>query len=206
VARNIENRAALDELLERLTSAAGVDGALVLSGDRDHPTGTFLSSLELIETDLFQQHGIKQIAVGCYPEGHPNSTAELDAARTAKLAVAERAGLDVTLVSQFCSEAPPIIALAERMRAQGVAAPFRVGHRRSRQPDAADQIRHDLRGRPIHAVPEEQAGTGQGCDDGRNARGLAAGRRHPTAANSRTRHFRGPLLHLRQPREVRRMG
>jgi methylenetetrahydrofolate reductase (NADPH) len=128
VARNIEDRAALDSLLARLTAAAGVDRALVLGGDRDKPAGEYVSSLELIETGLLQRHGIRSIAIGCYPEGHPKiSTQQLDDARAAKLAAAEQAGLEVTLVSQFCFDHAPIIALARRMRAQGVKAPFRVG-------------------------------------------------------------------------------
>jgi methylenetetrahydrofolate reductase (NADPH) len=128
VARNIENRAALDSLLGRLTQEAGVKRALVLGGDRDNPAGDYLSSLQIIETGLLQQHGIKSINIGAYPEGHPKITnAQLDEARAAKLAAAEKAGLDVTIVSQFAFTAEPIIAFAQHMRAQGVKAPFRVG-------------------------------------------------------------------------------
>jgi methylenetetrahydrofolate reductase (NADPH) len=128
VARNIEHRAALDGLLARLTASAGIDRALILGGDRDKSAGIYGSSLELIETGLLQQHGIRSIAIGCYPEGHPKISPEaLDTARAAKLAAAERAGLDVTLVSQFCFQPEPIVVLAQRMRAQGVKAPFRVG-------------------------------------------------------------------------------
>ena len=43
------------------------------------------------------------------------------------LETAAQSGLDVWMVSQFCFDAKPIIALARRMRAQGVTAPFRVG-------------------------------------------------------------------------------
>lgn len=128
VARNIESRKALDDLLARLVAEAQLDRALVLGGDRDKPAGEFDSSLQLIETGLFQKHGIGKIALACYPEGHPRiADATLEAARAAKLAAAEAAGLDVTLVSQFCFDPKPIIALAERMRGQGVKAPFRVG-------------------------------------------------------------------------------
>jgi len=128
VARNIRARADLDSLLARLSGEAGVARALVLGGDRDKAAGEFESSLQLIETGLFQKHGIKRIAIGCYPEGHPRiPDPVLDEARAAKLRAAERAGLDVFLVSQFCFDAEPIIALARRMRAQGCNAPFRVG-------------------------------------------------------------------------------
>jgi len=128
VARNIESRKTLDDLLGRLVAEAKLDRALVLGGDRDKPAGEFDSSLQLIATGLLQKHGIGKIALACYPEGHPRiADATLEAARAAKLAAAEAAGLDVTLVSQFCFDPRPIIALAERMRRQGVRAPFRVG-------------------------------------------------------------------------------
>jgi methylenetetrahydrofolate reductase (NADPH) len=128
VARNIEDRAALEHLLSRLVADARIDRALVLGGDRDKPAGHYLSSLELLQTGLFQANGIGSIFIGCYPEGHPKvSEAVLDQARADKLALAAEAGLDVTLVSQFCFDPAPVVALAERMRAQGVTAPFRVG-------------------------------------------------------------------------------
>ena len=128
VARNIESRASLDGLLRRLTAEAGLDRALVLGGDRDKPAGEFDSSLQLLETGLFQTHGVRQIRLACYPEGHPRIADEvLEKARAIKLETAAQAGLDVWMVSQFCFDAKPIIALAKRMRAQGVTAPFRVG-------------------------------------------------------------------------------
>jgi len=128
VARNIESRKGLDELLGRLVGEAGLDRALVLGGDRDKPAGEFDSSLQLIETGLFQAHGIGSIRLACYPEGHPRIADEvLEQARAAKLTAAAEAGLDVWLVSQFCFDPKPIIALARRMRALGVTAPFRVG-------------------------------------------------------------------------------
>ncbi len=128
VARNIESEAALDELLARLVGEAGLDRALVLGGDRDKPAGELDSALQQIKTGVFQKHGINKIFIACYPEGHPRIADEvLEAARAAKLKAAQEAGLDVTLISQFCFDAAPIIRLAERMRAQGTTAPFRVG-------------------------------------------------------------------------------
>lgn len=128
VARNLESLAEMDETLARLTQEAGVDRILTLGGDRDHPAGKLLASLELIESGLIQKHGIGRIFIGSYPEGHPKiPDPVLDQARADKLAAAEKAGLDVTIVSQFCFSAEPVVALAERMRAQGAKAPFRVG-------------------------------------------------------------------------------
>ena len=128
VARNIASRQELDELLGRLVGEAGIDRALTLGGDRDKPEGEYNCSLQLIESGLLQKHGVGRIAIGCYPEGHPRiSDAALDQARADKLAAAAKAGLDVTLVSQFCFDAKPIVALVRKIRAEGVTAPFRVG-------------------------------------------------------------------------------
>ena len=128
VARNLESRAVLEDLIARLVGEAGLDRALVLGGDRDKPAGEFESSLQLIETGVFQRNGIGRIGLACYPEGHPRVADHvLEDARAAKLVAAEKAGLDVWLVSQFCFDPKPIVALAGRMRAQGIKAPFRVG-------------------------------------------------------------------------------
>ncbi len=128
VARNIQDRATLDGLLSRLTGEAGVDRGLVVGGDRDHPAGMYRSSLDLTQTGALQAHGLKSIFIGCYPEGRPQiSDAVLEEARAAKIEAAREAGLHVVLVSPFCFEASPVIALAERMRGQGVTGPLRVG-------------------------------------------------------------------------------
>ncbi len=128
VARNLESRQVLDDLLGRLVREAGVDRTLMLGGDRDKPEGEYDCSLQLIQTGLLQKHGIGKIFIACYPEGHPRVADEvLEAARAAKLEAARAEGFDVTLVSQFCFDPKPIIELARRMRAQGTTAPFRVG-------------------------------------------------------------------------------
>ncbi len=128
VARNLESFAVLDDLLARLVGEAGLDRALVLGGDRDKPVGEFSSSLELIQTGVFQKHGVGRINIACYPEGHPRvADAVLEQARADKLKAAAAAGLEVGLISQFCFDPKPIIALARRMRALGVTVPYRVG-------------------------------------------------------------------------------
>lgn len=128
VARNIAGPRELDDMLARLTAEAGVERALVLGGDRDDPAGPFDAALQLIETGAFQRAGIRRIAIGCYPEGHARIPADaLAGALRDKLAAAADAGLDVLLVSQFVFDATPVVAFAEGLRRQGVAAPLRVG-------------------------------------------------------------------------------
>jgi methylenetetrahydrofolate reductase (NADPH) len=128
VARNIQNRGALDQLLGRLAQEAGVDRALVLGGDRADAAGTYHSSLQLIETGLLEVHGIDKIAIACYPEGHPQiPDAVLETALKAKVAAARNRGLQLILISQLCFEARPITEFLRRIRAEGVTERVRVG-------------------------------------------------------------------------------
>jgi methylenetetrahydrofolate reductase (NADPH) len=128
VARNIEHTAKLQRLLSRLREEAQVERALVLGGDRGKPAGLFKDALDLLETGLLPEHGIRSVAFACFPEGHPSIPADqLQQALDAKLAAAERDGLDVLLVSQFLFEARPLLAHTRRLRAAGIAAPLRVG-------------------------------------------------------------------------------
>ena len=122
-ARSLASLDAADRLIGRLRDEAGVDRALALGGDRDTPAGALHSSQQLIESGVFHRRGFSRLFIACYPEGHPSIAGEvLEQARSAKLRIAAEQGLAVTLVSQFCFEAAPIVALARRLR-----APYRVG-------------------------------------------------------------------------------
>jgi methylenetetrahydrofolate reductase (NADPH) len=128
VARKIKNAEELDVILKRLVADAGIDRVLLIAGDRDQPVGEFDSSLQLLETGLLSQYGIRKVALSWYPEGHPRiQPADLVVARAAKLAAARKANLDVTLVSQFCFESAPILATVRQMRSEGVTVPLRLG-------------------------------------------------------------------------------
>ena len=128
VARNFVDLKDVDRLLGRLKDEAGVDRLLALGGDRDRPEGALHCSQQLIESGLFQKHGVRKVFIACYPEGHPRvADTVLEEARWAKLGIAAEAGLDATLISQFCFDVAPIIEMTRRMRAQGIRAPYRVG-------------------------------------------------------------------------------
>ena len=127
-ARNLASLDDADRLLGRLADEAGLDRLLALGGDRDRPAGELQSSLQLIQSGLLTKHGIGRVFIACYPEGHPSiSTDALDDARAAKLRIAGEQGMQVTLISQFCFDPKPIVALARRMRALGIRVPYRVG-------------------------------------------------------------------------------
>ena len=128
VARNIAGEADLNDLVARLSGEAGVDRVLLLGGDRDQPAGTFTSALDVLRTGVLGKHGIRRVAFACYPERHPRIPEDvLQTALADKLSLAERDGIEVTLISQFAFEAEPIVAMLRRLRQSGVTVPIRVG-------------------------------------------------------------------------------
>jgi len=125
-ARRIASRDMLDAYLARAAGEAGVDSALVIGGDSDRPSGPFDSSRSLLETGLFQRHGVVRIGVAGYPEGHPKIAAgALETELAAKKSLARQAGLDLQVVAQFCFESEPVLAWAAKMKGHGL--PVRVG-------------------------------------------------------------------------------
>jgi methylenetetrahydrofolate reductase (NADPH) len=127
-ARHLESFTRLNDYLARAAGEAGVGRALVVAGDVDAPAGPYRSAIELLETGLFQKHGIRRVAIAGYPEGHPRiAAAVLDDALVTKIAVARRAGLECALVTQFCLEAAPIAAWIRRVRRNGIDCPIEVG-------------------------------------------------------------------------------
>ena len=128
VARNTASREELDDTLARLVGEAGITRALILGGDRDDPVGPFDASIQLIQTGLFEKHGLKTVAIGIHPETHPRvPDAIMHAAQPVKVREAESRGLEVYLVSQFGFEAQPYIDMARRLRGEGLTNPIRVG-------------------------------------------------------------------------------
>lgn len=127
-ARNLASGAELDDLLRRLAGEAGIDRALVIGGDRDEPLGPYEWSLQILNSNLLQRHGIRTVHLSCYPEGHPRIDNErLAQARREKIAAAERQGFEIELISQVCFESAPMIAMLRDLRQQGVVHPVRIG-------------------------------------------------------------------------------
>lgn len=127
-ARYLTGRTQLADFLARLSGEAGVRQALIVGGDRERPDGPFESSLQLLETDLFQKYGVTQVGMAGYPEGNPRiSGTALEAALAAKLDYARSNGLSAYVVTQFCFEAAPIVGWLQKFAAERPDVPVRVG-------------------------------------------------------------------------------
>ena len=127
-ARHIESAQQLDQLAARLAGEAGVDRILIIGGDRARPAGPFDSSLGVMQSEIFQKRGIVRMAVAGFPEGNPSvPSAALEEALDAKLNFARGAGLEISIVTQFCFEAEPIVEWLQGIRARGIDVPIKIG-------------------------------------------------------------------------------
>jgi methylenetetrahydrofolate reductase (NADPH) len=131
-ARIIADAAMLGDWIARYQGEAGVDQALLLAGGVSEPRGDFHSSMQLIETGLFDRAGFTRLHVAGHPEGNKDidpdgSTKNVMEALRWKQAFAERTDAEMAIATQFCFEAGPVIEWADRLRAAGVDLPIHIG-------------------------------------------------------------------------------
>lgn len=128
VARTYPNHERLGDFLSRISGEAGVSRALVLGGDRAEPAGPFPDALAVIESDLLQKHGIANVGISAYPDGHPKiAHSILAAALKDKLAAAHLRGLAVHVVTQFCFDPERLVTWLRRLRLSQIHLPVRLG-------------------------------------------------------------------------------
>jgi len=131
-ARIIKDKAMLKEWINRYQGEAGVDQALVLAGGVDKPQGDFHSSMQLLETGLFDAAGFKRLHVAGHPEGNKDIDPKggqrvVNEALSWKQTFAERTDAKMALATQFCFEAKPVIEWANDLVAQGIDIPVHIG-------------------------------------------------------------------------------
>jgi methylenetetrahydrofolate reductase (NADPH) len=127
-ARSLPGRAAFEDCLKGLQDEVGCTEVVALGGAVNDPVGDFDSSMQLLETGLFDKYGIKKIGLAGHPEGSPDISGKaLIEALDWKNAFAERSDADFYLATQFCFEAAPIIAWDKALQAGGNTLPIHIG-------------------------------------------------------------------------------
>ena len=131
-ARIIKDKDVLGDWIARYQGEANVTQALILAGGVTKPHGDFDSSMELLESGLFDQAGFTRLHVAGHPEGNkdidPDGTnLNVDAALQWKQKFSERSDAEMALATQFAFEAGPIIEWANTIKAAGVDIPIHIG-------------------------------------------------------------------------------
>ena len=131
-ARIIKDAATLADWIARYQGEAGVDQALLLAGGVAKPHGDFDSSMQLMETGLFDKAGFKRLHVAGHPEGNkdidPNGGMKnVEDALRWKQAFFERTDAKMALATQFAFDADPIIKWVDDLSAAGIRLPVHIG-------------------------------------------------------------------------------
>ncbi|MFD1341743.1 methylenetetrahydrofolate reductase [Litorisediminicola beolgyonensis] len=131
-ARIIQDEAMLGDWIARYQGEAGVTEALLLAGGVSEPRGAFHSSMQMMETGLFERAGFTRLHVAGHPEGNRDidpdgSDRMVGEALRWKQVFSERSDAEMALVTQFAFEAEPVLAWAARLRDEGIALPVHVG-------------------------------------------------------------------------------
>ena len=100
----------LEDRVKRMASEAKVSDVLVIGGSLEKEAGEFSSTMQLLETGVFQRHGITHMGIAGHPEGSPDF--DDDTAMEAlhqKQDFAEKTGLNLRIVTQFGFDAAKFI-------------------------------------------------------------------------------------------------
>ena len=111
-ARLTKDRAELREILDRLDQAA-INGAFVVGGDSD-PPGEFFDGLAILTAMEQMGHGLTEIGVPGYPEGHPTigNHAIVEALK-------DKSPYASYITSQMCFDSDAISTWVTGLRADG---------------------------------------------------------------------------------------
>ena len=128
-ARIIKDKATLADWIARYQGEANVRQALLLAGGVTTPHGDYHSSMQLLESGLFG--GFDRLHVAGHPEGNKDIDKDGDAvimqALAWKQAFANTSDAKFAIATQFCFEADPVIAWANKLAETGISMPIHIG-------------------------------------------------------------------------------
>jgi methylenetetrahydrofolate reductase (NADPH) len=131
-ARIIKNENVLSEWINQYASEANVEEALVIAGGANNPYGNFDSSIQLIETGIFDKANFKRIHVAGHPEGNKDidpdkSNKNVNKALSWKNEFAKRTDAKIAIATQFCFDSNTVIKWANDIHAMGIDLPIHIG-------------------------------------------------------------------------------
>ena len=131
-ARIIRDKATLNDWISRYQGEAGVTQALLLAGGISKPHGEYESSMDLLETGLFDKANFKNIHIAGHPEGNKDidpdgSSKNVDAALKWKQSYKDKTYAKMAIATQFSFESGPIIKWANSIKNAGIDIPIHIG-------------------------------------------------------------------------------
>ena len=131
-ARVIKNQAMLSDWLSMYQNEAGVDEALLLAGGSNEPKGDYDSSIQLIESGLFDKAGFKRLHIAGHPDGNKDidpsgGIKNVSEALSWKQEFFKRTDAKMAITTQFCFDANVIKKWADDIKDDGIDIPIHIG-------------------------------------------------------------------------------
>ena len=131
-ARMIASKEMLYDWISMYQNEAGVDEALLLAGGSKKPVGDFNSSMQLIESGLFDKAGFKRLHIAGHPEGSKDidpsgGIKNVSEALSWKQEFSQRTDASMAIATQFCFDADVVKKWADSIKANGIDIPIHIG-------------------------------------------------------------------------------
>ena len=131
-ARIIEDKDMLESWLSQYSGEANVQEALLIAGGSKEPAGVYDSSIQIIETELFDKYSFKRLHVAGHPEGNKDidkdsTHTNVNKALSWKNEYAKRTDAKIAIATQFCFDSGAIIQWANSLIDMNIDLPVHIG-------------------------------------------------------------------------------
>ena len=131
-ARIIQNQTMLNDWISMYQNEAGVKEALLLAGGSTKPVGDYDSSMQLIESGLFDKAGFKRLHIAGHPEGSKDIDPDggmknVSEALSWKQEFSNRTDAAMAIATQFCFDADVVNKWAKNIQEDGIDIPIHIG-------------------------------------------------------------------------------
>ena len=131
-ARIIEDKDMLENWLSQYSGEANVQEALLIAGGSKEPAGVYDSSIQIIETELFDKYSFKRLHVAGHPEGNKdidkdNTHSNVNKALSWKNEYAKRTDAKIAIATQFCFDSEAIIQWTNSLIDMNIDLPVHIG-------------------------------------------------------------------------------
>ena len=131
-ARIIKDKSMLEDWISRYKNEANVSNALLIAGGANKPYGEYDSSIQLIESELFDKADFNNLHIAGHPEGSMDidpdgSTINVDKALSWKNEFSKRTDANMAITTQFSFDASSVISWANNIKEAGIDIPVHIG-------------------------------------------------------------------------------
>ena len=131
-ARIIKDKNVLEDWISRYKNEANVSNALLIAGGANKPYGQYDSSIQLIESEIFDKADFNNLHIAGHPEGSMDidpdgSTTNVDQALSWKNEFSKRTDANMAITTQFSFDANSVISWANNIKEAGIDIPVHIG-------------------------------------------------------------------------------